>query len=77
MKADKEKIEQVIRNMLSNAIKYTPVGMSILIYFEETFLLSKEDPSKEASIPAISVSILDHGPGVPEDELESIFEVFS
>ncbi len=74
---DNEKIEQVIRNMLSNAIKYTPVGMSILIYFEETFLLSKEDPSKEASIPAISVSILDHGPGVPEDELESIFEVFS
>jgi signal transduction histidine kinase len=73
---DKEKIEQVIRNLLSNAIKYTPDNMSVLIYFEETLLYSKEDPSEEAAIPAISVSIMDQGTGVPEGELETVFEKF-
>ena len=73
---DKDKIEQVIRNLLSNAIKYTPDNMSVLIYFEETLLYSKEDPSEEAAIPAISVSIMDQGTGVPEGELETVFEKF-
>ena len=73
---DKERIEQVIRNLLSNAIKYTPDNMSVLIYFEETLLYSKEDPSEEAAIPAISVSIMDQGTGVPEGELETVFEKF-
>ena len=73
---DNEKIEQVIRNLLSNAIKFTPDGMSVLIYFEETLLYSKEDPSEEAAIPAISVSIMDQGTGLPEDELETVFEKF-
>jgi signal transduction histidine kinase len=73
---DNEKIEQVIRNLLSNAIKFTPDGMSVLIYFEETLLYSKEDPSEEAAIPAISVSIMDQGAGLPEDELETVFEKF-
>ncbi len=73
---DNEKIEQVVRNLLSNSIKFTPDGMSILIYFEETLLCSKEDPSGEATIPAISVSIIDQGAGIPEDELGTIFEKF-
>ena len=73
---DKERIEQVIRNLLSNAIKFTPDNMSVLIYFEETLLYSKEDPSEEAAIPAISVSIMDQGTGVPEGELETVFEKF-
>ncbi len=73
---DNEKIEQVIRNLLSNAIKFTPDGLSVLIYFEESLLYSKEDPSEEAAIPAISVSIMDQGTGVPEEELETVFEKF-
>lgn len=73
---DKEKIEQVIRNLLSNAIKFTPDCMSVLVYFDESLLYSKEDPSEEAAIPAISVSIMDQGTGVPEDELEAVFEKF-
>ncbi len=73
---DNEKIEQVIRNLLSNAIKFTPDGMSILIYFEETSLHSKKNPSAEAAIPAISISIMDQGTGIPEGELDTIFEKF-
>lgn len=73
---DHERIEQVIRNLLSNAIKYTPKGMSVMIYFQETFLSSKEESSEEVTIPAISVSIMDQGTGIPEDELETVFEKF-
>jgi len=73
---DRERIEQVIRNLLSNAIKYTPKGMSVMIYFQETFLSSKEESSEKVTIPAVSVSIMDQGAGIPEDELETVFEMF-
>ncbi len=73
---DNEKIEQVIRNLLSNAIKFTPDDMSVLIYFEETMLYSNDMSSKKISVPALSVSIMDQGAGIPEEELETVFEKF-
>ena len=72
---DNEKIDQVIRNLLSNAIKYTPDHMSVMIYFEESVLYASKDDREEV-IPAISVSIMDQGAGIPEDELQTVFEKF-
>lgn len=61
---DSYKIGQVIRNLLSNAIKFSQPEGSIAIKIEndEQYFM---------------VSIADEGPGVPEDELESIFDKFS
>ncbi|VAW53076.1 hypothetical protein MNBD_GAMMA06-1941 [hydrothermal vent metagenome] len=74
---DDEKISQVIRNLLSNAIKFSPVGKSIIVYFSSSQLPSNDKQSVMLEIPAISVSILDQGTGIPEGELEMVFDEFA
>jgi signal transduction histidine kinase len=61
--ADQDKLMQVVRNLLSNAIKFSPDGSRIDIRMQRT------DTS-------IVVSVHDQGMGVPEDELEAIFDKF-
>jgi len=73
---DDEKISQVIRNLLSNAIKFSPEGRSIMIHFSGSKLPTNERQPETTKIPAISVSIWDQGTGIPEDELETVFDEF-
>lgn len=61
--ADKEGIERVILNILTNAIKYTPEGGSIKIYVGFVY--------NDAYI-----KVIDNGIGIPEDDLNRIFERF-
>jgi len=70
---DEVKIEQVLRNIISNAIKFSPEDEEIVISFEETTI--KDEESKEDK-PAIAVSVKDHGVGIPESELELVFDKF-
>ena len=60
---DPEKIMQVARNLLSNAVKFSPKGGRIEIS------VSREERS-------VLVSVRDQGVGVPEEELERIFDKF-
>jgi PAS domain S-box-containing protein len=62
--ADYDKIEQVLVNLVENAIKYSPVGGPIII--------SAEPTSSE-----VIISVTDSGIGVPENERERIFDRFS
>ena len=64
---DATKISQVITNLLSNAIKFSPEGKAIEIKVAKDELLSK---------PALTVVISDEGIGIPESELESVFDKF-
>ncbi|HEB56568.1 MAG TPA: HAMP domain-containing histidine kinase [Gammaproteobacteria bacterium] len=73
---DDEKISQVVRNIISNAIKYSPEGKSIMIYFSASSMQLNPDEVGQAEIPMISVSVQDQGTGMPEDELEIIFDEF-
>ena len=63
-KVDPVRFAQVIRNVLANAIKFSPVGASI----EVKARLTDEE--------RIHITVRDHGAGVPPDELEKIFEAF-
>lgn len=63
--ADEGLLEIVVRNLIGNARKYTPQGTVIEVETEP--LLSREQ---------IQIRVLDQGPGIPEDQLESIFERF-
>ncbi len=59
--ADRKRIDQVIVNILSNAIKYSPQASDIIV---DTF---KEEGK-------IVVSIKDNGIGIPAHDLQNIFE---
>lgn len=61
--ADKSGIERVIINILSNAIKYTDDGGNITVYVGFVY--------NDAYI-----KIKDNGRGIPEKDLEKIFERF-
>jgi two-component system sensor histidine kinase KdpD len=60
---DAEKIIQVLVNLLSNAIHYSPSNERIRL-------------SAVANSGLLKIEIADHGPGIPEDELEKIFDKF-
>lgn len=63
---DKDRLVQVITNIISNAIKFTPQGGRIRI-----------DAHHELSPrPQILVSITDTGVGIPAEDIELIFEKF-
>jgi len=62
---DGDKISQVIRNLLSNALKFSPAGSSISI------VCKKQDNGD------VLVRVADQGLGVPEDEIDSIFDAFT
>lgn len=60
---DEDKLTQVLDNIISNALKYSPEGGSVKFVVEE-----KEN--------IIKVSISDQGVGIPKADLQKIFERF-
>jgi len=60
---DKDKMTQVLDNIISNAIKYSPEGGKI------TFKLSRHNNQ-------MLVSVADEGMGIPYDRLDKVFERF-
>ena len=62
---DKEKIEHIIFNLLSNAFKFTPKEGNIQLTVVP--INSKK---------MIKLSVTDSGSGVPKEELDTIFELF-
>jgi len=64
--ADSGLLEIVFRNLFDNARKYTPQGMPVEV--ETEFMIESG---------RVQIRIIDHGPGIPEDQLEHIFERFS
>lgn len=63
IQADARRIEQVLYNLLDNAIKYSPDGGTITI-------------SAQAEDRAVQVTVTDSGIGIPPPELARIFERF-
>mgnify|MGYP001405968647 CR=1 FL=1 len=64
---DRTKISQLIVNLLSNAIKFTPQGKNITISMKYV---------KVDGDDYIETSVVDEGVGIPEGELETVFDKF-
>lgn len=67
---DEDKIEKILTNLLSNALKFTPEGGSILVSFQ----YNREQGSGSGYSGVLKV--MDTGPGIPGDQQEKIFNRF-
>jgi signal transduction histidine kinase len=68
IETDPGKLQQILYNFLSNAIKFTPAGGSIAI--------SADRVTRQDSSLGVRLAIADTGPGIPEDMQDVIFEKF-
>jgi two-component system sensor histidine kinase BarA len=68
---DAGKFQQILFNLLSNAMKFTPIGGTVT-------LTARSDTSHSGrdGVPGVVVSVSDTGPGIPEAEQSRIFEKF-
>jgi PAS domain S-box-containing protein len=73
---DMKRIEQVIHNLLANSIKFSPENGIIQITISPSQLPRGRRAQDSGFIEAISIRIADSGVGIPESELESIFDKF-
>ncbi|MFT5302032.1 MAG: signal transduction histidine kinase [Mariniblastus sp.] len=60
---DESKLRQVVNNLIDNAIKFSPPGGKVEIELTSTDMISR-------------LTFRDHGPGVPQDQLDKIFDRF-
>jgi PAS domain S-box-containing protein len=61
--ADPEKLQQIVLNLLGNAVKFTEPGGSITL-------------SSEFAGQCIEIKVADTGPGIPSEKLDRIFDPF-
>lgn len=64
---DRDKLEKIINNLLSNALKFTPTGGSVSVSVID--ILSDEKTFTK-------ITVADNGIGIPKDKLENIFDRF-
>lgn len=64
-RADREKLHDILENLLTNAIKFTPDGGTIR-------LEARRGPDGSATF-----AVTDQGEGIPDDEMDHLFEPFS
>ena len=68
IEADRGKINQILINLMSNAVRYTPSGS---IFLRHQVVLNPGDK------PRLVIEVEDTGPGIGPDNLEKIFEPFT
>ncbi len=64
IEADRDRIRQVLVNLLTNANEYCPEGAGIEV-------------KARSGSAEVEIDVIDDGPGIPEQQLEHIFERFS
>lgn len=62
-RTDPDKLRQIMINLVSNAVKFTPEGGRIRVY-------------STSSERTVSIHVEDTGPGIPPDKQEAVFEAF-
>ena len=70
VQADEDKLRQVFANLIGNAIKYAPAGGDIRVG------AWREEPRDPRKLARVVVYVADQGIGIPESELDRIYQSF-
>ncbi|HVX89590.1 MAG TPA: HAMP domain-containing sensor histidine kinase, partial [Gemmatimonadales bacterium] len=62
-RTDVNRLEQILTNLLTNAIRHTPDGSAVQV-------------SIAAADGLVSFEVIDEGPGVPDADLDRIFDIY-
>jgi CheY-like chemotaxis protein/signal transduction histidine kinase/CHASE3 domain sensor protein len=78
MMTDLSKVEQIVKNLLSNAFKFTPEfgEISLEIGSADEDLTYHSEQLKNSSQQILSFRVRDSGIGIPDDKQKLIFEAF-
>jgi two-component system sensor histidine kinase MtrB len=63
VEGDRIRLERVIANIISNSVKYSPEGSTVLL-------------NVKRSGPSVAVTVTDEGVGIPEEEIQELFQPF-
>jgi two-component system sensor histidine kinase GlrK len=66
VEADPEKLRSIVDNLISNAVKFTPPGGTIVVRAGVSAARAGE----------AEIDVVDSGPGIPAEERESVFNLF-
>jgi PAS domain S-box-containing protein len=78
---DRDRLEQVLSNLLGNALKFTPTGGEVRLSARAITSDGDRTPrpprgSRDAARGAVEISVADTGNGIPGDQLAHVFDRF-
>lgn len=75
---DVDKLDKIVGNLLSNALKFTPNGGKVELCFD---VVTREEAGrifslteKDVDTQYVKISVADSGNGIPQEQLEKVFE---
>ena len=73
---DREKLEEIVTNVLSNAFKFTPRGGEVTVSATVPGEIPTEADSSPQTSRSVQIDIKDTGIGIPPDKLDKVFDRF-
>ena len=65
IEADPDALDRVVKNLVSNAVKYSPAGSRVRV-----------SARPQTAPPAVEITVEDEGPGIAADDLPRVFEPY-
>ncbi|MFD0589087.1 response regulator [Paenibacillus sp. GCM10027627] len=76
LKTDGQRLQQILKNLLSNAFKFTDSGtVTLKLHKADPAVIAKRLPNADPA-GMLAFSVIDTGIGIPKDKQELIFEAF-
>lgn len=69
---DPDRVSQILQNLISNALKYTPSGGSVTVS-----AAMRAPPEGGGVSKLVAIAVSDTGEGIPQDHLPNIFDEFT
>jgi signal transduction histidine kinase/CheY-like chemotaxis protein/HAMP domain-containing protein len=76
MQTDEKRLQQILKNLLSNAFKFTDQGKVSLQVEQAKSGWTQGHPQLDAAETVVAFSVIDTGVGIPANKQQSIFEPF-